>query len=190
MTLIHRDAACALFGMRVMIIARSSGLFLVLVVDFGKFRVDDVVLRFRLGGIALGLLLVHRFAKLHRSLRQRVGLGLDRLGIVAFERFLQIADGVLDGAALGLGDLRAMLGQRLLGGVHERIGMVLGIDGFAALLVRDRIGLGVLDHFLDVGLREAAGRLDTDLLLLAGRLVLGRDIDDAVGVDIEGHLDL
>ncbi len=34
------------------------------------------------------------------------------------------------------------------------------------------------------------GRLDADLLLLVGRLVLGGDVDDAVGVDVERHLDL
>src|SRR5258708_14826179 len=147
MTPTHRDAACALFGMRVMVVARLSRLLVVLVVvDLGEFRVDDVILRSVLGGIAFGLLLVHGFAKLHRSLRQRIGLGLDRLGIVALQRFLQIADGVLDGAALWLLDLRAMLGQRLLGRMHQRVGMVLGVDRLAALLVRNRIGLGVLDH--------------------------------------------
>src|SRR6202011_409137 len=49
---------------------------------------------------------------------------------------------------------------------------------------------GVLDHLVDVGFRQTARGLDADLLLLAGRLVLGRDIDDAVGVDVEGDLDL
>src|SRR5246127_5603766 len=119
---------------------RSSRLFLV-VVDFGELRVDDIILRSILGGVALGLLLVHGLAQLHRSLRQRVGLGLDCLGIVALQRFLQIADGILDGAALGFGDLGTVLGQRLLGGMHQRIGMVLGVDRLAALLVRNRIGL-------------------------------------------------
>jgi hypothetical protein len=37
---------------------------------------------------------------------------------------------------------------------------------------------------------RTARSLDADLLLLAGGLVLGRDLDDAVGVDVEGHLDL
>src|SRR6202011_5018288 len=132
MTPTHRDAARALFGMRVMVVARLSRLLVVLVVvDLGEFRVDDVILCSVLGGIAFGLLLVHGFAKLHRSLRQRVGLGLDGLGIVALQRFLQIADGVLDGAALALLDLRTVFGQRLLGGVHQRVGMVLGVDGLA-----------------------------------------------------------
>src|SRR6202020_3209914 len=35
-----------------------------------------------------------------------------------------------------------------------------------------------------------AGGLDADLLLLTGAFVLGRDVDDAVSVDIERHLDL
>src|SRR5215468_5348055 len=169
-----------------------SGLLVVLVVvDLGELRVDDVILGSALGrGFAFGLLLVHGLAQLHRSLRQRVGLGLDGLGIVALQRFLEIADGILDGAALALGDLRTVLGQRLLGGMHQRIGMVLGVDSLAAFLVLGRIGLGVLDHFLDVGFGQAAGCLDSDLLLLAGRLVFGRDVDDAVGVDVERHLDL
>src|SRR5882757_5788683 len=164
-------------------LARSSGwgswqsrrlcrfLVVLVVVDLGEFRVDDVVLRSILGGIAFGLLLVHRFAKLHGSLRQRVGLGLDRLGIVALQRFLQIADGILDGAALAFLDLRAVLGQSLLGGMHQRVGMILGVHRLAALLVLGGVGLGVLDHLLDVGFGQTARGLDADLLLLAGGLV-------------------
>src|SRR4051794_18918774 len=176
MTPIPRDATRVLSGMRVMVFSPSSRLLVVLVVvDLGEFRVDDVVLRGILGRVAFGLLLVHRFAKLHRSLRQRVGLGLDRLGIVALQRFLQIADGVLNGAALTFLDLRTVLGQRLLGRMHHRIGVVLGVHRLAALLVLGGVGFGVLDHLLDVGLRQAARGLDADLLLLAGRLVLRRN---------------
>src|SRR5438445_2524745 len=157
--------------MRVMVVARRLSRFLVLVVvDLGELRVDDVILGGILGRIGLGLLLVHGLAELHRSLRQRVGLGLDRLGIVALQRFLEVADGVLDGAALGFLDLRTVFGQCLLGGMHQAVGMVLGVDRLAALLVLGRIGLGVLDHLLDVGFGQAAGCLDPDLLFLAGRL--------------------
>src|SRR3954469_10204011 len=159
-------------------------LVVLVVIDLGEFRVDDVVLGSILLGVAFGLLLVHRFAELHGSLRQRVGFGLDRLGIVALQRFLQIADGILDGAALAFLDLRAVLGQRLLGRMHQRVGMVLGVHRLAALLVLGGVGLGVLDHLLDVGLGQAARRLDADLLLLAGRLVFRRHVDNAVGVDV------
>ncbi len=74
--------------------------------------------------------------------------------------------------------------------MDQAIGVVLGVDRLAALLVLGRVDLGVLDHLVDVGLGQTTGCLDPDLLFLAGRLVLGRDVDDAVGVDVEGHLDL
>src|ERR1700687_2938017 len=144
MTPILRDAAGVLCRMRVMVLARLSRLLVVLVVvDLGKLRVDHVILCGILGRVALGLLLVHRLAELHGSLRQRVGLGLDRFRVVALQRFLQIADGVFDGTALGVGDLRAMFSQRLLGGMHQRVGMVLGVDRLAAFLVLGGVGLGV-----------------------------------------------
>jgi hypothetical protein len=50
--------------------------------------------------------------------------------------------------------------------------------------------LGFLDHLFDVGVGEPARGLDLDLLFLAGALVLGTDVDDAVGVDVERDLDL
>src|SRR6187402_3568466 len=169
MTPIPGDATRVLFGMRVMVPAVLSRLLVVLVVvDLGELRVDHVILGGILGRIAFGLLLVHGLAELHRSLRQRVGLGRDRLGILALQRFLQIADGVLDGAALALFHLGAVFGQGLLGGVHQRVGVVLGVDRRTALLVRGGIGLCVLDHLLDVGFGQTAGCLDPDLLCLAG----------------------
>src|ERR1700712_2814700 len=165
MTLTPGDATGVLFGMRVMIQARLSRLLVVLVVvDFGEFRVDHVILGGILGGVGLGLLLVHGLAELHRSLRQRVGLGRDRLGVIALQRFLQIANGVLDGAALALLDLGAMFSQRLLGRMHQRIGMVLGVHRLAALLVLRGVGFGVLDHLLNVGLGQATRGLDANLL--------------------------
>ena len=83
-----------------------------------------------------------------------------------------------------------MLLDRFLGGVDQAFGLVAGLDQLLALLVGLGILLGLLDHALDVGLREAAGRLDGDPLLLVGALVAGRDVDDAVGVDVEGDIDL
>ena len=68
--------------------------------------------------------------------------------------------------------------------------LVAGFDQFPAFLVLLGMGLGVLDHSLDLFIGEPAGRLDAYLLFLARGLVLGRDVDDAVGVDVEGDLDL
>src|SRR5262249_49800718 len=182
-------------------LAASSGLFvLLIVVDFGKLGVDDVFFlavaarSFTAAATTAGLLLrgllIHRFAELHRSLRQRIGLRRDRVGVVALQRLLQIGHGVLDCAPVGIAHLGAVLGKRLLGRVDQRFGMVLGFDLRLALLVFLGVSFGVLDHLLDVGLRQAARSLDADLLLLAGALVLRRDVDDAVGVDVESDLDL
>ena len=52
------------------------------------------------------------------------------------------------------------------------------------------MGLGVLDHLLDLGLGKAGRGLDPDLLLLAGAKVLGAHVHDTVGIDVEGDLDL
>src|SRR3954453_8825086 len=99
--------------------APDSGGFFLVVVDLGELRVDHVFLLARLaaGGststrpavarLAFLLRLVHRLAELHRSLPQRVGLGLDRRGAVALERFLQVGHAVLDRLALGVAGLGA-----------------------------------------------------------------------------------
>ena len=47
-----------------------------------------------------------------------------------------------------------------------------------------------MHHAVDLVLREAAGRHNGDLLLAAGTLVAGGDVHNAVGIDIEGDLDL
>src|SRR5579859_3648608 len=118
-------------------------LVLLVAVDLGELRVDDVVLlgstRLAAGGAcasalsAFGLL-VHRLAELHGGLRQRVHLGRDGLAVVALERFLEIRQGGLDRAPLTLADLAAVLGQCLLGGVDQGLGVVLGLDRGLALL--------------------------------------------------------
>ena len=64
------------------------------------------------------------------------------------------------------------------------------LDFLAALLVVLGVRLGVLAHLLDLVLAEAAAGGDGDLLFLAGAQVLGADVQDAVGVDVEGHFDL
>ena len=50
--------------------------------------------------------------------------------------------------------------------------------------------LGFADHALNVRLGEAPRGLNADLLLLAGSLVLGRNVHNAIGVDVEGDVDL
>src|SRR5580700_8368513 len=155
----------------------SRFLVLLVVVDLGELGIDDIVLRgfgtaaaFAAAGLLLGLL-VHRLAELHRRLGQCVGLGRDGFRIGALQGFLEVGQGGLDGAPLGLANLGAMLGQRLLGGVDQSLGVVLRLNLGLAFLVVLGVSLGVLDHLVDVRLAQAARGLDADLLLLAGALV-------------------
>src|SRR5262245_40426071 len=134
-------------------------LVLLVVVDLSELRVHDIFLRagrtarrstaLTVGAAARLGLFVHGLAELHRCLRQGVGLGLDRLGIAALQRLLEIREGILDGAAFVFADLRAVLGQRLLGCMHHGLGVVFRLDLGLALLVLLGMRLGVLDHALD-----------------------------------------
>ena len=52
------------------------------------------------------------------------------------------------------------------------------------------MGFGFLLGFFDLLLGKAGRALDGDFLFLAGLLVLGGNVEDAVGVDVEGDFDL
>ena len=52
------------------------------------------------------------------------------------------------------------------------------------------MGFGFLDHAVDLVLRQAGTTGDGHGLFLAGALVLGGHVHDAVGVDVEGDFDL
>src|ERR1043165_7714185 len=158
-------------------------LALVVLVDLGEFGVDHLLLaaarfgapaRARLGlgrGLSGLVLLVDRLAHLHRDLGKRLGLGLDRIGVVAFEGGPGLGDRRLDLGLQSFVDLVAMLLELLLGGMDEAVGLVALLGGLAALLVLVGELLGLLDHLLDIGVGKAARGLDADLLLLAGALV-------------------
>src|SRR5204863_8731835 len=124
---------------------RAESSALVLVVDLGEFRIDDLLFglafgRARAFGLApagslgLGLLrFVHRLAELHRRLGQRRGLLLHFVGITAFNGSLGVRDRGFD-LRLDAGvDLVAMLGQLALGRVDQALGIVLRSDRGAPL---------------------------------------------------------
>ena len=83
-----------------------------------------------------------------------------------------------------------MLLELLLSIVDVLVSLVLQVDdlfgGFIGLLG----GLSFLNHAVDVGVRETTAGTDSDLLRLAGGLVLGGHVHDTVGIDVEGDLDL
>ena len=89
-----------------------------------------------------------------------------------------------------LGQLVLVVLEELLDGVGLLLRGVAGLGVLAALLVLLGVGLGLLDHAVDVLLGQGGATGDGHGLLLAGAAVLGRDVHDAVGVDVEGDLNL
>ena len=112
------------------------------------------------------------------------------LGVLGFEGGAQGGDfGFEFGLEFGV-ELVLLVAQEFAGLVGGGVGAVADFDGFAALLVFLGVHFGVALHLLDFGVAEAGGGLDGDALLFAGALVLGADVEDAVGVDVEGDFDL
>merc|ERR550537_1407342 len=119
-----------------------------------------------------------------------------RLG-VRIEPGLAVLDGVHDLLLLLVVQLLAqsLVVPGALGGVAHRMEVavegVLRVDPLLHLLVLVRVLLRLLDHLLDLVLREPALVVgDGDLLGLPGALVLRAHIQYAVRVNLEGDLDL
>ena len=74
--------------------------------------------------------------------------------------------------------------------MRQVLGLVANLHQLPGPAIFIRMDLGILDHLLDLRLRQAAGGLDHDGLLLAGGFVLRRHIQDAIGVYVKSHLDL
>jgi hypothetical protein len=66
---------------------------------------------------------------------------------------------------------------------------VPALDLLAAARILGGVGLRLLDHPNDF-LTAQAGRRDRDLLLPSRRRILRGNVEDAVGIDVERHLDL
>ena len=100
---------------------------------------------------------------------------------------------VEDGLTVGGRDLVLVL-VVLDGLLHlETVGLeaVLGSDALPLLLVLVAVLVGLVDHAFDLLFGQAALVVgDGDLVLAARRLVGGGHVEDAVGVDVEGDLDL
>ena len=88
------------------------------------------------------------------------------------------------------GYLVAVLLKVLLALEDEGVGGVDLVDLLALGLIGGLVGLGLVTHPLDLVLAQSGRSLDTDLLLLAGSLVLCGYVQDTVGIYIEGYLDL
>ena len=113
---------------------------------------------------------------------------LTRLALA--DEFPQGGNLLLDTVSLGLVELVGVLVQGLLGVIQDAVGTVGRLDSGLALLVLLGIFLRVLNHLLDLRLRQTRSGGNGDGLVLVRALVLGMNVDDGVGVNVEGDLDL
>ena len=134
--------------------------------------------------------LVGRGADALEDRRQLLGALLHGSDVVALQSLAERSDLRLGLGLVGRRHLVAEVAERPLGLERERLGLVAGLDLFAALAVLLGVLGGVADHAVHFVLGEHRRGGDADLLLLAGRAVLGLDVEDAVGVDVERDLDL
>uniref|UniRef100_A0A1I8I9W5 Secreted protein n=1 Tax=Macrostomum lignano TaxID=282301 RepID=A0A1I8I9W5_9PLAT len=114
-------------------------------------------------------------------------------GLVGVEPLDDVVALVQDGLLVVLGDLvlELLVLDSLAHGEGVALERVLGRDALLLLVVLGLVALGLVDHPLDVLLAETALVVgDGDLVLLVGALLHGGHVENAVGVDVEGHLDL
>lgn len=83
-----------------------------------------------------------------------------------------------------------MLLQLFVGVVDVLVSLVFEINDLLSLAVALLGSFGLLDHAVNIAIRETTARSNSDVLGLAGRLVFGGNIQDAVGVNIKGDFNL
>eukprot|EP01137_Pigoraptor_chileana_P002365 Opistho-2@41109 len=74
--------------------------------------------------------------------------------------------------------------------MDDGLSMVVRLNRILALLVGLGVLLSLADHTLNILVIKAARRLDDNVLLLAGALVLCADVHDTVGINIKDDLNL
>src|SRR5436853_7255759 len=99
-------------------------------------------------------------------------------------------DRFLDGLLVFFGKLIFIVGLHFLSLIDGIFKHVLGFGALALFLVFFGVGFGFLGSFFYFGFVQVAAAADGDALLFTGTLVLGGDVQDAIGIDVEGHLDL
>ena len=95
-----------------------------------------------------------------------------------------------DLASLLLVELLLILLESLLGVVQHAVGTVGTLNDGLALTILRTVLLSILNHVLDLVVGETGAGSNGDGLVLARGLVSGVDVDDGIGVDVEGDLNL
>ena len=158
------------------------------------------LLRLLRRGLLTGTLvagLVHLVEEVQASNLELIGLLLDLgsgsgtlTGEVLGNELTESGDLLLDGIGLSLVELVGVLVKSTLSIVQDAVSAVGSLNGTLALLIGLSVLLGVLNHLLNLALRETRTGGNGDRLVLVGGLVLGVDVDNGVSVNVEGNLNL
>ena len=106
------------------------------------------------------------------------------------ERLLRLCQGRLHVGLLGSLHLLAGILQHLLDVVDHAVQLIAGLDLLALLLVLGRVAFRFPGHLLHFFLAQTRAGSDGDARVLTGGVVLRGHVQDAVGVNVERHLDL
>ena len=115
---------------------------------------------------------------------------LDGFRVAALQGFLHGGDGTFDLTLVARRYLIGVVLEHLLGAIDSVVRLVARLHDFPLLLVVIGVGFGVPAHLLDLIFTKTAAGGNSDLLFLAGAEILGVDVQDAVGVNVEGDFDL
>jgi hypothetical protein len=89
-----------------------------------------------------------------------------------------------------IGKSSGVFSELLLSVVNVLVSLVLEVnDSLLGFIVGLGV-LGLINHAVNVGIGETTGRTDSDVLGLTGGFVLGGDVHDTVGINVESNLNL
>ena len=134
--------------------------------------------------------LVHRGSHLLYHLAQLFRAAADGTDVAALENGLERLDLGLRFRARVSRHLVSLLLQELFGAVDGVVGYIASLYLFLLLAILLTVLLGIPDHLLDFCVGEATGGNDLHRLFTPGSLVLGRNVEDAIGVNVESDLNL
>ena len=117
-------------------------------------------------------------------------LCLDLIEIVASHHFLHTRDGCFDRLLLVVRNLVSQFTELFFSLVDHVLCNVACLDHILGLLVSLCMLFGLPFGAIDLFFRQSARTGDGDLLFFACAFVLGGDVENAVGVNVEGNLNL
>merc|ERR1719373_558072 len=127
---------------------------------------------------------------LHQDLLQFVILLFHVINVVAVFGSLDFVYLILNFISEFGRDVVFMLVQLLFCAPNSSVNVVQNFGSVTFLLVFIGKSLSLILHPADVLLGKTSAGLDLDLLFFSSSLVLGRDLDNTVSINIEGNFDL